>query len=73
MPATRLWDAEYLAGRVGDASVNVASYYADRRDFGRIRSDKMTLATSAGRSGQSRSVASSAATPAPRGPTRPFY
>ena len=44
MPAVARWDARYLAKTVGKAPVTVASYYADRRDYGSIRSDKTTLA-----------------------------
>jgi hypothetical protein len=44
MRAVALWDAQYLAARAGDATVQVASYDADRRDFGKIRLTSMALA-----------------------------
>lgn len=43
-PAFLRWDADYLADRVGGAEVTVASYQADRRDYGIVEPRPMRLA-----------------------------
>lgn len=39
-----LWDAPYLAKAAGNADVDVATYAADRRDYGAVRHRRMSFA-----------------------------